>query len=128
MDKNTNSINWFEIPVVDIERAQKFYETIFEIKLNPMPEMMGMKMTGFPAEMGNGKVTGALVKSNFHKPSMEGVRIYLNANPEIQVILDRVEKAGGKILVPKQDLGKDIGCIATLADTEGNSIDLHAQH
>ncbi|MEP6513059.1 MAG: VOC family protein [Parafilimonas sp.] len=29
MDASTNSLNWFEIPATDIQRAKKFYETIF---------------------------------------------------------------------------------------------------
>ena len=55
MDKTTNSLNWFEIPATDIARAKKFYETIFNIRMQDMNEMMGMKMVGFPAEMGSGK-------------------------------------------------------------------------
>ena len=31
-----NAISWFEIPTIDIERAQKFYEAIFQIKLEPL--------------------------------------------------------------------------------------------
>ena len=90
MDKNSNSVNWFEIPAVDIERAQTFYETIFDIKMERMQEMMGMKMSGFPADMGNGKVSGGLAQSPMHKPSMDGCLVYLNANPEIQKVIDRV--------------------------------------
>ncbi len=58
MDKNSNSLNWFEIPALDIARAQKFYEAIFDVKMEQMQEMMGMKMVGFPADMGNGKASG----------------------------------------------------------------------
>ena len=64
MDKTTNSLNWFEIPAKDVNRAQKFYENIFSLKMEPMPEMMGMKMVGFPADMGNGKVSGATIKKD----------------------------------------------------------------
>ncbi len=127
MDKNTNSLNWFEIPARDISRAQKFYETIFQIKMTPMPEMHGMKMTGFPSETGNGKATGALVQGPDHTPSMDGVIIYLNADPNIQKVMDRVESAGGKVLMPRTDLGKDIGCISMFTDTEGNRVAAHAQ-
>ena len=93
MDKNSNSLNWFEIPALDITRATKFYETIFGITMEKMQEMMGMKMSGFPADMGNGKASGALVQSQQHKPSMDGCVIYLNANPTIQTIIDRIEKS-----------------------------------
>ena len=128
MDKNSNSLNWFEIPALDLDRATKFYETIFDIKMDPFPEMMGMKMKGFPAEMGNGKASGALAQSSMHKPSSDGVIIYLNANPNIQTVIDRIEKANGKILVPKTQITPEIGYMAFFADTEGNKVALHAQN
>jgi uncharacterized protein len=128
MDKNSNSLNWFEIPAVDIERAQAFYETIFDIKMERMPEMMGMKMAGFPADMGNGKAGGGLAQSPMHKPSMDGSVIYLNANPEIQKVIDRIEKANGKVLMPKTQISPEIGYMAFFADTEGNKVGLHAQN
>lgn len=128
MDKNSNSLNWFEIPALDIVRAQKFYETIFDIKMGLMQEMMGMKMAGFPADMGNGKASGALVQSEMHKPSMDGAVIYLNANPEIQTVIDRIEKANGKVLMPKTQISPEIGYMAFFVDTEGNKVALHAQN
>ena len=33
MDQTTNSLNWFEIPAVDIGRAKTFYESIFDIQM-----------------------------------------------------------------------------------------------
>lgn len=127
MDKKSNSLNWFEIPAKDIARAQKFYEAIFAIKMEPMQEMMGMQMVSFPWEQGSGKANGALVKSKMHKPSKDGVVIYLNANPSIQKVIDRVEKAGGKVVMPKTEIGPDIGVMAFFIDTEGNKMALHAQ-
>ncbi|HEX7456975.1 MAG TPA: VOC family protein [Ginsengibacter sp.] len=128
MDKNSNSLNWFEIPALDIARATKFYETIFGIKMEKMQEMMGMKMTGFPADMANGKASGALVQSQQHKPSMDGCVIYLNANPKIQTVIDKIEKAKGKVLMPKTQISPEIGYMAFFADTEGNKVALHAQN
>lgn len=127
MEKNSNALNWFEIPVVDIERATTFYETIFDIKMERMPEMMGMKMSGFPYDMGSGKVSGGLAQSSQHKPSMDGCVIYLNANPSIQKVIDRIEKANGKVLMPKTQISPEIGHMAFFADTEGNKVGLHAQ-
>src|SRR5437016_5151121 len=120
MDKNTNSLNWFEIPATDISRAQKFYENIFAIEMTPMPEMMGMKMAGFPAEMGSGKANGGIAESQMHTPSTEGTVIYLNANPSIQSVVDRVEAAGGKIAMPIMEISPEIGKMAFIIDTEGN--------
>jgi uncharacterized protein len=129
MDKNTNSLNWFEIPAVDISRATKFYETIFGLKMEPMPEMPGMdmKMISFPSEMGNGKVAGALVQSKQHKPSMDGAVIYLNANPKIDEVIGKIENAGGKIIMPKMQISPEIGYMAFFIDSEGNRMALHAQ-
>ena len=69
---------------------------------------------------------GALAQSPMHKPSVEGVVIYLNANPDIDAVINRIEAAGGKILMPKMMIGKDIGSMAFFADTEGNKMGLHA--
>lgn len=126
MDNNSNALNWFEIPATDINRAKKFYETIFGITMESS-EMMGMKMAGFPMDMGNGKVSGALVQSESHVPSMTGSVIYLNANPDIQTVIDKIEPAGGKINMPKTQISPEIGYMAIFSDTEGNNVALHAQ-
>ena len=94
MTTQENSLNWFEIPVKDMARAKKFYETIFGIKMEEA-NMMGMDMAFFPSEPGNGKATGGLAKSKQHKPSTSGCKIYLNANPNMTKVLSKVEKAGG---------------------------------
>jgi predicted enzyme related to lactoylglutathione lyase len=128
MDKNSNALNWFEIPAADIKRAKKFYESIFAVEMMDMGEMMGMKMVGFPSEMGNGKASGGLVQGPMHKPSADGAVVYLNANPSIQTVLDRIEKAGGKVMMPKTQISPEIGFMAFFTDTEGNRMALHAQN
>jgi len=128
MEKTANALNWFEIPAKDITRAKKFYESVFNVKMEDMPEMMGMKMTGFPTEMGNGKVSGALVQSQMHNPSTDGAVVYLNANPAIQTVIERVEKSGGKVVMPKTHISPEIGYMAFFVDSEGNKVGLHAQN
>ncbi|HTH81855.1 MAG TPA: VOC family protein [Mucilaginibacter sp.] len=128
MESNANALNWFEISVDDLERAQGFYEEIFDMKMIPLPEMLGMKMAGFPIEMMSGKVGGALAESENHIPSDEGVMVYLNANPDIQAVLDRVEDAGGEIDLPRTEISPEMGYMAYFIDTEGNRIGLHAQN
>ncbi len=127
MDKSANSLNWFEIPTVDIARAQAFYEAIFDMKMQQMP-IPGLKMVSFPAEWGDGRVHGALIQHEMYTPSEQGVAIYLNANPTIQTIIDRIEPAGGKIVIPKTQISPEIGYMAFFLDTEGNRIALHAQN
>src|SRR5450631_1677801 len=117
MDTTTNALNWFEIPATNISRAQKFYETVFDIKMQPMGEMAGMTLVGFPAEMGNGKASGGLAQSTQHKPSTDGAVIYLNANPNIQPVIDRIEAAGGKLVMPKTQISPEIGYMAFFIDS-----------
>jgi hypothetical protein len=73
-------------------------------------------------------VGGAVVHSGgFHKPSAtDGPLIYLNGNPDVQNILDKVEAAGGKIMVPKTEISPEYGFMAVILDTEGNRIGLHS--
>jgi len=121
-----NAISWFEIPATDISRAQKFYEAVFDISMTPM-DMANMKMRLFPLDDMMG-VGGALIDSGgFHKPSAtDGPLVYLNANPDVQNVLDKVEAAGGKIMVPKTQISPDYGYMAVIIDTEGNRIAFHS--
>ncbi len=122
-----NAISWFEIPATDLGRAQKFYETIFGIELNPL-DMENIKMRMFPLDDMMTQVGGALVDSGgFHKPSAtDGPLIYLNGNPDVQNVLDKVEAAGGKIFMPKTQISPEYGYMAVFIDTEGNRIGLHS--
>lgn len=119
-----HAISWFEIPSTDLERATKFYETVFSVKLTPL-DMDSIKMRMFPGDQNT--VSGAVVDSGgFHKPSStDGPLIYLNGNPDVQKILDKVEAAGGKVLVPKTEISPEYGSMAVIIDTEGNRIGLH---
>ncbi len=126
MNKETNSLNWFEIPVTDMARAKHFYQVAFSIHMDDM-NMPGVEMAGFPYEMGSGRASGALVKSEYNKPSAEGVLIYLNANPDMSGVLQRIEAEGGKIVMDKTLISPEIGYMANFIDTEGNRIALHSQ-
>jgi len=126
MNKETNSINWFEIPVTDLERAKHFYQVAFGIHMEDM-NMPGMEMAGFPAEMGNGKVSGALVKGGNTKPSADGIVIYLNANPDMTDVLQRIESEGGQIVLGKTQITPEIGYMAFFIDSEGNKLGIHSQ-
>ncbi|CAN5834265.1 VOC family protein [soil metagenome] len=122
-----NAISWFEIPATNLEGAQQFYETVFGMTMIPM-DMENIRMRMFPLDDMITQVGGALVDSGgFHRPSLtEGPLIYLNANPDVQSVLDKVESAGGKILVSKTQISPDYGNMAVLIDTEGNRIALHS--
>lgn len=119
-----NTISWFEIPVKNFVRAKKFYEAIFKVKIQPM-DFQNFKMGFFPG-YDKGIVSGALVHGEHYAPSKEGVLIYLSANPDLQKVLDRVKKAGGKVMQPKTQISEHWGYMALVIDTEGNRIGLHS--
>ena len=127
MNKETNSLNWFEIPVTDLPRAKHFYQVAFGIHMEDM-SMPGIEMAAFPYEMGSGRASGALVKSEYGKPSTEGVLVYLNANPDMTDVLDRIVSEGGQIIMGKTLISPEIGYMANFIDTEGNRVALHSQH
>jgi len=122
-----NAISWFEIGATDLDRATKFYETIFAVTLAPL-DLPNIKMRMFPIDNMQTGVGGAVVDSGgFHKPSTtDGPLIYLNGNPDLQQVLDRVEAAGGKIALPKTQISPEYGFMALVHDTEGNRIGLHS--
>jgi predicted enzyme related to lactoylglutathione lyase len=116
-------ISWFEIPVSDFNRARHFYETIFDISMS-VHEMHGYRMAFFPSF--EGKVSGAICFGEGYIPSGAGSLIYLNANPDLNLVLDRATQAGGRVLVPKTLISAEAGYCAFLLDTEGNRIALHS--
>lgn len=118
-----NSINWFEIPVTDFNRAKKFYETLFGLPVQEMPHPE-YKYGILPGDMMEG-VSGGIVQGAGFEPSTKGPLIYLNGGEDLSVPLAKVEKAGGKILLGKTSIGPN-GFMAHLMDTEGNKIALHS--
>jgi uncharacterized protein len=118
-------INWFQIPVTDIDRAVKFYEFVCQTSLQRFDDAR-MKRAFFPMEPGNQDRTGGeIVQSPDDRPSVDGVTIYLNAPGGVDAAVERTLEAGGKIAVPKMSIGEH-GFIALVIDTEGNQIGLHA--
>jgi uncharacterized protein len=122
-----NAINWFDIPVTDMARAMKFYETLTSkpLKLEDMGGAPGMEMAVFSTGS-HEAVGGSLFKSPDHKPSEAGSVVYLNAAPSIDSWIARVKPAGGKVVTPKTALPEGQGYFAVFTDSEGNRVGLHA--
>ena len=125
---NTHAINWFELPVNDFDRAKKFYETIFDYQ---MPEMnMGSAKMGFLLyDFQAGGRGGAIVYNPaLYTPIANGTLVYLNCDPDLQVVLDRVSNAGGKVILSKTNISPDqhLGFMAHILDSEGNKVALHS--
>ncbi|MEG3659383.1 VOC family protein [Arenibacter palladensis] len=122
-DHMKNFISIFEIPATEITRAVDFYQTILDISIEKM-DFPEMQMGIFPYE--GQMVTGVIIKAEGYKPSADGVTIYLNGGDNLQIILDKVEKNGGEIIVPKSLHADESGFYAIFLDSEGNKIGLHS--
>lgn len=118
-------ISLFEIPAIDISRAVNFYQAILDINIEKI-EMPGMEMGVFPYE--GHMVTGVITKGENYKPSADGVTIYLNGGDNLQYILDKVEKNGGRIIASKTAHADESGFFAFFLDTEGNKVGLHSPY
>ena len=116
----SHPVAWFEIPAADIARARRFYEAIFGFEMRPL-EVGELRMALFPSR-------GALCKHpSFYKPSADaGPLVYLSAEPDLAVVLGRVEGAGGRVVIAKRQISPDYGHMAVFVDTEGNRIALHS--
>jgi predicted enzyme related to lactoylglutathione lyase len=121
--KMKNAITWFEIPVTDFDRAKKFYNQILSADIQRI-DMDGVAMGFLPAD--EGALTGGIVEDKDRSPSSKGTLLYLNVGENLSPALERVEKAGGKVVLPKTNVGQH-GYIAKIQDTEGNLIAFHSQ-
>ncbi|WP_053972543.1 VOC family protein [Mangrovimonas sp. ST2L15] len=122
---NRNMVGWFEIPVTDMERAKTFYETVFNVEI-AVHDFGGLLMGWFPDR---GEVIGAqgtLIKQDTYIPSEKGTLIYFMSD-DVQIELDRIESAGGKIYQPKTQISPEHGYMAAFIDSEGNRIALHSR-
>lgn len=125
MEMLKNSLNWFEIPALDFDRAKSFYSKIYDFDM-PTQKMDELDMGFFLVEQGG--IGGAIVTGDGYTPSQTGSLVYLNGGENLQTILDRVEAAGGKIAVPKFKITDEIGYCAFFIDCEGNKIGLHSMN
>jgi hypothetical protein len=114
-------INWFEIPVKDMARARKFYSAVLKKDLKPLQGPPGWEMYAFP--WSETEIGGALVAGEGYVPSRQGAVLYLDAGDGIAATVSRVERAGGRVLVPHMDIGEN-GFVAYILDTEGNKVGL----
>ena len=121
-----HALDWFEIPVADMDRAIRFYETASAGKLRreafggPGQELAVFEVKDEAA------VKGALLAAPHAKPSAQGAIVYLNAGPAIDAWLERAQRAGGQVLLGKTALPDGMGFFAHVLDTEGNRVGLHA--
>ena len=116
-----SALSWFEIPATDIQRGRRFYEAIFAFEMKAL-DLGDLQMALFPTG------GGALCQHRtFYKPSADaGALVYLNAAPDLAIVLGRVEAAGGKVVLAKRQISPEYGYMAVFMDTEGNRVALHS--
>jgi predicted enzyme related to lactoylglutathione lyase len=128
VDIKNNVVGWFEIPVIDMSRAIKFYESVFGFKIE-RNKMDSIDMGWFPWKQDGLGSPGSLVFApEYYEPSSEGTLVYFTApsgDPENE--LSRVEKAGGKVLKKKTMIFGEYGFYALITDTEGNRVAIHSR-
>ncbi len=117
-----HTITWVEIPAVDFDRAVAFYSTILDVEINKSP-FQGVPHGFLPA--GPGVVSGAIILRDDSKPASNGPVVYLNVAEHMTATLERVDRAGGKVLMPETSIDPQ-GSFAFILDSEGNRIGLHS--
>ena len=121
-----NVIDWFEIPVTDLPRAQAFYEAVLQTTMQPESFAgPGIQMAVFPGEGDAAK--GALMSGH---PALQvgacGTLVYLHAGPSLDATLQRAQAAGGQVLMGRMALPDGLGFMAHMRDVDGNRVGLHA--
>ncbi|WP_298731789.1 VOC family protein [uncultured Chitinophaga sp.] len=127
MKPPVNTLNWFEIPVNDFDRARQFYSRLFDYHMQDT--LAGPNRRGFlPHDPQGGGVGGAIVQGPDYIPSQRGCLVYLNAGDDLSIVLARVTDAGGKIIQEKTPVSEEqaLGYYAIIRDSEGNHIALHS--
>jgi len=114
-----------EIPTSNFSRAVTFYQAILGITIEEI-EMEGLRMGLFPND--GESVSVQLINGSGFKPSADGTIVYLNGGKDLQEVADKIEEHGGKIVVPKTEIGPEMGFYAMFVDTEGNKLGLHSNN
>jgi uncharacterized protein len=120
---NTNPIRWFEIYVQDMARARRFYESVFQVKLERLDSPV-VEMWMFPQIKDQTGSGGSLVKANGVASGGNSILIYF-ACDDCAVEGARVSESGGKVVRAKMSIGQ-YGFVVLAHDTEGNLIGLHS--
>jgi uncharacterized protein len=118
-----NSIVWVDIPVLDLDRAIRFYSGVLggEVTKQEYPGMAIGLLPGYDSD-----VSGCLFTQADGVPSTTGPLIYLNAQGRLDEAVATVEANGGKVLQPKHQIGPH-GFRAVVLDSEGNRVALHSR-
>ena len=120
-NQQNNRAVWFDIPVVDLDRAISFYSKVLSIEVTK--EQFGdVAFAVLEHGEGNG---GCLVIQPSEVASNSGILVYMNVAGRIQDAVAKVTDSGGKIVQEIHSIGPH-GFRALVLDSEGNRIALHS--
>lgn len=119
-----SAIQNFQIPVIDFDRAHKFYSELmgYELQVMETPEFR-LGVFQFDGSKGTG---GCIIQSEGLEPSKKGTMVYLHTGQNLQPFIDRMKDAGGLVFVEKTQLGPGMGFYGIIEDTEGNRVGLYS--
>jgi predicted enzyme related to lactoylglutathione lyase len=125
-----NAISWFEIPSLNLEKAQQFYESMLQIKMQLMT-MGPSECAVFPYEKAVDGVGGAIMCGSTAPVTAtgtgSGVLIYLDGGKHsVDSMLQRAVAAGGRVAMPRTALPPGLGFMASIFDLDGNKVGLHS--
>lgn len=117
-------VSWFEIPAIDFQQAVNFYNHIFDITME-QTITNDNAMAFFPTTTGIG---GSVIAGQGYVPSDCGPLLYLNGGKDLNTILNKVEEAGGRIIMTKTHINDEMGYFAIFIDSQGNKLALYSKN
>ena len=121
LNSTHNRAVWFDIPVVDLDRAAAFYRAVLGIDVM-RSDFDGFSFCVLQHDDGNG---GCLVPNADEVSANKGILLYMNVNGRIRDAMSRIGASGGTIVEPTRAIGPH-GFRAVVLDSEGNRIALHS--
>lgn len=113
--KTPASIVWFEIPADNVERARKFYNSLFGWKINRFPGPMAKPYWHIDTGGGDQTPDGGMLE---RQHPGHGITNYVSV-PSVDKAAAKVEKLGGKICLAKTPV-PEMGYFVICQDTENN--------
>ncbi|MEJ2584860.1 MAG: VOC family protein [Robiginitalea sp.] len=123
-DEKKDYVSWFEIPAVNFQQAVDFYQHIFGIEMQQNVTDANA-MAFFPTTSGIG---GAIIAGPGSIPGDTGPLIYLNGGDDLDEVLNRVEEAGGRVVMQKTLISEDAGYFGIFIDSQGNKLALYSKN
>ena len=120
----SNTFVWVDIPVVNLDRAIKFYSAVVG---EPVNKIGGPGFNFGLFKHGGNDVGGCLIDAEEEglAPSMTGPLVYLDASGRLDAAVAAAEQGGGKVLMAKHSIAPN-GFRAIIVDSEGNRVALHS--